>query len=249
MKAAFSVPEMIQKLDVLYNTGREAEARAFLYEQLALARSAADWQAELSVLSELMGYHRRDGDEAAARSGIERALALLRQHGLEESLSGATLLLNAGTTLKCFGSAAEALPLFQKAQRVYEAKLSAWDYRQAGLCNNLALCLEDLQCREEAEALFRQALDVLKRCPGGENEEAVTWCNLAELYQRQDPEDGRIAAAVQKAWEALNAPGLARDGYHAFTISKCAPSLEHLGFFLWAAELKQRAEDIYERDR
>ena len=51
---------------------------------------------------------------------------------------------------------------------------------------------------------------------------------------------------MEQAWEHLNNPALPRDGYHAFTISKCAPSFDYLGFFLYAKELKERAKAIYE---
>ena len=49
---------------------------------------------------------------------------------------------------------------------------------------------------------------------------------------------------MEAAWENLNTPALPRDGYHAFTISKCFPSFDHFGYFLWAKELKERAERI-----
>ena len=51
-----------------------------------------------------------------------------------------------------------------------------------------------------------------------------------------------IAAAIL-FYMALNY--LPRDGYHAFTISKCAPAFDHLGYFLYAKELKERAAKIY----
>ena len=80
-----------------------------------------------------------------------------------------------------------------------------------------------------------------------QNDIAATWCNLAELYEKTDPEDARIDSSLENAWENLNDPSLPRDGYHAFTISKCAPTFDHFGYFLYAAELKKRAKEIYER--
>ena len=50
-----------------------------------------------------------------------------------------------------------------------------------------------------------------------------------------------------RAWENLNAEGLPRDGYHAFTVSKCIPSFDYFGFFLYAAQLRERVKEIYER--
>ena len=79
------------------------------------------------------------------------------------------------------------------------------------------------------------------------DEDDTSWCNLAELFDAQDPEDPRIDGCLEKAWENLNAPELPHDGYHAFTISKCAPTFDRFGYFLYAGELKKRAEAIYER--
>ena len=245
----FSVPDMIRELDELYNAGREQEAEAFLCRHRELAQKAGDWRSELSVLSELMGHYRRDRNEKAGMAAVEQGLALIREHELGESISGATIMLNAATTLKCFGFAERSMTVFRHVALVYEKKLSGEDARLAGLYNNMALSCGDLQDFAGAERYFRQALEVLDKNPGGENERAVTLCNLAELYHRQNPEDPRIAACVEGAWQALNAPGLARDGYHAFTISKCAPSFDYLGFFFQAAELRERAEAIYAGNR
>jgi len=65
------------------------------------------------------------------------------------------------------------------------------------------------------------------------------------MYGRRDLEDERIGDCLEKAWECLNAPGLRRDGYHAFTISKCAPTFDYFGYFLYANELRKRSEAIY----
>ena len=73
----------------------------------------------------------------------------------------------------------------------------------------------------------------------------MTWCNMAELYSKRDMEDGEIEKCMDKAWELLNAPGLKHDGYHAFTISKCAPTFDYFGYFLYSKNLKERAEKIY----
>ena len=111
----------------------------------------------------------------------------------------------------------------------------------------MALSYEDVEDFAGAERCFRLALGGIGHSRNPENELAVTWCNLAELYDRQDPEDPRIGDCMEKAWDCLNAPSLPRDGYHAFTISKCAPSFDYFGYFLYSRELKERAEEIYAR--
>lgn len=243
---SLNVPEIIKELDALYETGREAEAGVFLETWRERAAASGDWRAELSLLSELMGHYRRDRNEEKGLAAVYAGLEIIRERRLAHTVSGATVALNAATTLKAFGRAREALEHFVHVSRVYSRSLDPNDYRFAGLYNNMALSYEDLGEYGRAEGLFRRAMDIIARCDSPENELAVTLCNLAELYDRQDPEDERIGECMEAAWERLNAPGLHRDGYHAFTISKCAPSFDHFGYFFYAKELKERAERIYE---
>ncbi len=239
------VPELIAELDSLYHSGREAQAGAFLERWRERAAQMRDWRGELSFLSELMGHYRRSGEREKALEAVKAGLGIIREHRLGETVSGATVMLNAATTMKCFGLAEDSLPYFRHVCRVYAARLDPSDYRFGGLYNNMALSCADAGEYKEAERYFRLAMGVIARCKNPENELAVTLCNLAELYDRQDPEDERIGECMEKAWEHLNAPGLPRDGYHAFTISKCAPSFDYFGYFVWAKVLKERAEKIY----
>lgn len=240
------VPGIIKELDCLYAAGRESEAGAFLEGWRGKAAALCDWRGELSILSELLGHYRRGMEEKKGLRAVDAALAIIKEHGMGETVSGATVILNAATTMKCFGKASGSIPLFQHVSRVYSARLDPLDYRFGGLYNNMALSYGDIRDFASAEKYFKMAMSVISRCDAPDNELAVTLCNLAELYDRQDPEDERIGRCMERAWEHLNAPGLKRDGYHAFTISKCAPSFDHFGYFIWAGELKERAEKIYE---
>lgn len=242
---ALDVPQVIQELDVLYEQGRESEAERFLEEKREKAALAGDWRGELSMLSELMGQYRRSKNEEKGLMAVEDGLRLIREHNMGQTLSGATVMLNAATTMKCFGQAEASIPVFSHVCRVYAQSLDPMDYRFAGLYNNMALSCADAGRYEEAERYYQLAMKIMSKLPAGENEIAVTLCNLAELYDRQDHEDMRIGQCMERAWEVLNTPGLPRDGYHAFNIAKCAPSFDYFGYFLWAKELKERAEKIY----
>ncbi len=242
---ALDVPEIIKELDAMYARGNEADAEKFLETMRDSAAEAGDWRSELSMLSELMGQYRRSKNRERGLKSVEDGLSLIREHNMGETLSGATVMLNAATTMKCFGRAEESIPIFSHVCRVYAKQLDPTDYRFAGLYNNMALSCADAGRLEEAERYFVLAMQIMAHCPNGENELAVTLCNMAELYDRQDHEDPRIAACMERAWDYLNTPGLPRDGYHAFNISKCAPSFDYFGYFFWAKELKERAEKIY----
>lgn len=242
---ALDVPQVIKELDALYENGRDSQAERFLEAQREKASLAGDWRGELSMLSELMGQYCRSKNKEKGLKSVEDGLRLIREHNLGQTLSGATVMLNAATTMKCFGQTEVSIPVFSHVCRVYAQNLDPMDYRFAGLYNNMALSCADAGRYEEAERYYQLAMKIMSKLPAGENEIAVTLCNLAELYDRQDHEDMRIGQCMERAWEVLNTPGLPRDGYHAFNIAKCAPSFDYFGYFLWAKELKERAEKIY----
>ena len=242
---AVDVPRLVGRFDALCSQGREEDARDLLEQALETARQGGDWRSELSVTSELLGQYRRTGEADKGLRAVRDALELVRVHHMGRTVSGATVLLNAATTLKAFGHAAESIPIFVHVARVYADNLDPADYRFAGLYNNMALSCDETGDTENAERCFRLALSILEKIGGQENDCAVTWCNLAEMYGRRDLEDERIAACLEKAWDCLSAPGLKHDGYHAFTISKCAPTFDYFGFFLYAKQLRERAEKIY----
>ena len=242
---SIDVPEIIKALDALYAQGRESEAQSFLESRLHEARSIGDWRGELSMLSELLGQYRRSMSEEKGLGCAFEALSLIREHHMGETISGATVMLNAATTMKCFGRAAESIPVFCHVSRVYSSKLDPSDYRFPGLYNNMALSYADTGDISSAEKFFKLALRLISAIPNSGNDMAVTYCNMAEMYGRLDLEDGRIYECMEKAWVCLNQPELPHDGYHAFTISKCAPSFDYFGYFLYAKELKERAEKTY----
>ena len=242
---AVDVPAAVRALDALYAAGREDEAGAFLDERIAEARRGGDWRAELSLLSEQLGQVRRSMDGEKGLRAVHDALALIREHRMGQTVSGATVMLNAATTLKCFGRASESIPIFTHVARVYASHLDPADYRFAGLYNNMALSYDDIDDVESAERFFMLALKTIEQTVHPENDSAVTWCNLAEMYGKRDLEDERIGDCLEMAWDCLSAPDLPRDGYHAFTISKCAPTFDYYGYFLYAKELRERAEKIY----
>lgn len=240
------VPAIIRGLDALYAQSRESEAQSYLERWLSEARGIGDWRAELSLTSELLGQYRRSMDAEKGLAAVDDALELVKAHRLGRTVSGATVLLNAATTLGCFGWNAEALPIFRHVCRVYADSLDPADYRFAGLYNNMANAHAACGETAQAEELLLRALRITENLAGGGCETAVTLCSLAELYDRADPEDGRIAEVLERAWETLDDPALPRGGYYAFMAAKCVPVFDRLGFFLYAHDLNERIRQIHE---
>lgn len=266
------VREVISELDRLLDMDRPEEAKKRLEGWQERAEELGDWGGELTVCNELMGLTRSTGDRKAGLAAAERGLFLVSLHGMEETVTAGTTYINAGTTLKAFGKCREGLPLYEKAEQVYRANLRPDDYRFAGLYNNMALALGELGEFQKAQERCHKALEALRELPGAELEIAVTLVNLACLYRDWQNEEGRgkdrgpeerkpggtagsrewmerwenkISSCLETAWEYLNRPGTARDGYYAFNCRKCAGTFGSFGYFRIERELLARAERIY----
>ena len=238
------IPALIARLDRLYAREDYPAAETLLKEAKERALAGNDWRSRLSIVSEELGLTRKMMKEPEALVAVREAKQLIEEHGMGRTVSGATVLLNAATTLKCFGRAEESEPLFEHVARVYADYLDRTDYRFAGLYNNMALTFTDLGKYEKAERYFGLALDTLEHCDNSLCDTAVTWVNLAECYDRQDSEDERISACMEQAGECLLSPEVPMDGYYAFTVGKCLPDFERFGFFYYTAQLKKRMEHI-----
>lgn len=242
---AADIPQIIAELDALLNRDDLVGGTRLLDMWTSRAAEAGDWRSELALQSELMGLHRRTGDKMAAERAVERGLELIRLHRMGGTVSGATVMLNAATTMKLLSRPAEALPIFRHVSRVYSEHLDTHDYRFAGLYNNMALACQDTGDHEGAEKHFFKALSIIRFCDAPENDTAVTWCNLAELYELMGS-GTKVENALDRAYGYLTAPEVKKDGYHAFTLSKCIPTFDRLGFFVYTAELKKRLEACHE---
>jgi hypothetical protein len=238
----------LTRLDRYLDRNDLEAARRHLEYWKAEALAGRDYRGLLTIENERMGLFRKLGDEAAANEAVEAALALLSRTGLEGTVTAATTRLNAATVYKRFGRAAEALPLYEEAQTVYERALEPGDERLAGLYNNMALALTDLGRYGEARQHLEAAMEILAAQPNGALEQAVTEMNLADLAAAERgllEAEEEIEARLDRARALLEEPSLPRNGYYAFICEKCAAGFGYYGRFADAQELKQRAEELY----
>ncbi len=236
-----TVNAFISTLDAYFD--REDMAGAGDYLRAVCREAEGDDRLLFAVYNEMMGYYRKTGEVERGLAAIKEGLALLPHLGIEDEVSGATAYLNAATTLKAFGRPAEGLPLYEKAEVIYRRCLPAHDPRMAGLCNNLALALVDLERYEEAEKRYETALTILNRNAGKETDIANTYVNMAHLYEKTKDYEA-IEVCLDRAEKALESPQ-EQNGYYAYTCRKCAPSFGYFGYFLYEKELNERADRIY----
>ncbi len=245
------VQRITEKEDELLSRNDQTGAERLLQYWIEEARIGHDLAGEFSIHNELMGLYRKMGEREKAVSEAETALGLIPSLGYEDSISGATCYINAGTVYKAFGMADKGLPFFEKAQPIYEARLHDNDGRLGGLYNNMGLALMDLDRFSEAEILYMKAIEVMKRVPNGELEQAITLLNIANCIEwKLGAEEGaqNIAELLTEAYELLDTQRVPRNGYYAFVCEKCAPTFDYYGFTDMAQNLTRRANDIYNRE-
>lgn len=248
---SIEIGRVIAKLDeyLSRNDYQGAERHLLFWKGEALENR--DRRGLLSVLNEQIGLYRKVGKEDEGLEAIREALALAHELGMEETITMGTTLVNAATAYKAFHQPTMALPLYEEARRIYESSLTETDGRLGGLYNNMALAEAELGHYDEAENLFNKALRIMEKVENGEIEQAITYCNLSDLYVARDgmeASEGKVMAFMDKAKELLDTESLPRNGYYAFVCEKCAPAFGYYGYFAAEKELMKRAKDIYERN-
>ena len=246
-------PSMIQRrqfdrLQTYFDRNDTEGAERFLRRWLDNAEAAGDLREQIPVVNELMGLYRKLGREEQALAMADRALAHLRTLGEEDSVGAATTYLNCATVYKAFGRAEQALSHYVKAEGIYRRRLSGDDPLLAGLCNNMALALCDLNRFEEARRCYAEALSILQGREGSEADRAITHLNLASCAEGEwglEAAQEEIALRCETAVALLDAIGR-EDGYCAFVCEKCASVLDYYGYFYDARRFTERARRIYE---
>lgn len=240
------VDRVISKVDSLFDKNDYAEAGKLLVYWENEAKALRDKRGELAIQSELVGFYRKQNNPEKGITAVNRALELVDELNQGDMPSGATIFINCATAYKAFGKPQNAMPLYEKAKEVYGKTLQPNDYRFGGLYNNMALALQDLGKFQEAEDAFLSALKIMEQVPRGESECAITYINLAHMYE-ECGDDAKINGCMEKAYELLNSKNLIHDGYYAFVLEKCAPSFAYFGKADISRQMEKEAAEIYAR--
>lgn len=245
-KGRIPVKRIIEKADEFYNKNDLSGAKRLLEFWQKEALSLGDENGELSVVDELLGLYRKNGEKDAAFNAINRAFELLDALKLKDTASGATIMLNAATTMKAFGKAKEAIPVYRDALKIYNARLEKGDVRFGGFYNNYALALADAGEFSAAEDCYLKAVAVMEKAENGKPDAAITYVNLAHLYDGRESRE-KITDCLFKAHTLLSDEENVKNGYFAYVLSKCAPSFKYFGYAKLADDMEKEAKEIYER--
>ena len=241
---------IMEKVDEYMSRRDYAGVERHLLYWLEEAKLGHDKKGELMIRNELIGHYRKTGEREKAIAQAETAIALLDAMDFDGSISAGTTCVNAATAYQAFGEHERALAIFERARTNYEAIPSLKPELLGGLYNNMALTLVSLKRFEEANALYRKAIETMGKAEHGALEQAITYLNMANAAE---DEKGLLDAAetidayLLTAQRLLDAPGVPHEGYYAFVCEKCAPTFDYYGWFQAANDLKERARVWYER--
>ena len=97
-----------------------AGAERHLLYWLAEAELGRDLQGQLMLRNEMVGHYRKTAQREKAMESAGKALELLAELGMEDSISAGTTYVNIATACNAFGEYERSLELFEKARAVYE---------------------------------------------------------------------------------------------------------------------------------
>ena len=276
METIKPVPQrrIVDKMNEYMSRRDYAGAERHLLYWLAEAELGRDLQGQLMLRNEMVGHYRKTAQREKAMDSAGKALELLRELGMEDSISAGTTYVNIATACNAFGEYERSLELFEKARAAYEDSSYVEPRLLGGLYNNMALTCTVLSKYDEALALYEKAVLVMAKVPDGELEQAITCLNMAdavEAWVGMEEGESRIFELVERAEELLDnkgrellcpdgetsvleTPGAlkalpaeerARIGYYAFVCENCAPVFEYYGYFLTADRFRETAEKVY----
>ena len=247
---AIPVARFIDRLDAAFNRNDMKSAQECIRFWEAEARRLNDERGLLTVLNEAVGYYRRAKKKTRALEAMEESLLLVEKLGQSHTLSGATIFINAATTLSFFGSKEEAIALYGRAAACFEAEKKIECYEYAALLNNRAATLYELKRYGEAEADYYAAIRILKDVGFHDGEIAVSLLMLAHLtYDRDSSSYESVEALLDEAWDYINSDNQPKDGNYAYILRKCAPSLDYFKRPEEAQACRDVAKEIYSDQR
>lgn len=205
------INKVLLELDKLFAENRISEVEPFLLKALEETDEAGDYASKLSILNELIGFHRvtSEFDKAIYYGG--QALDILKDINMEGTIPYATTLLNYANVYRASGNLEESLKLYKEIEVIYKNSLEPNDFLIASFYNNIALLYQEMGDFENAVTYLENALAIVKGYEDASSELATTYSNLGTSLLRLNRLD-EAKEALNKASDIYDKVG--EKGYH-----------------------------------
>lgn len=150
------------------------------------AENEGDGGSMVSILNELVGFCRETCQYEKAMEYAARALQVIEQIGLNDTVHHATTFLNIANCLRAAGRLTDSLNTYHKVEAMYQRMLPDNDFGFASLYNNESLLYQEMGDFEGAYKSLMKALNIVKQYPDRRWELAVTYANLANTALQID---------------------------------------------------------------
>lgn len=191
--------QVMSELDELFTQERINEIPQFLETNIVQAEAEGANDIVLTLYNECIGFYREVGQYELSVEYCHKAITLMNEMGLQDTLPYATTLLNAANAHRAAGLLQESLELYNRVRPIYVALLDEDDMYFAGLYNNLSLLYQEMGDFASAKEQLEHALAIVSGKSDTQFEVAVTQANLANtcIELEQDAE------AKERAEEAI----------------------------------------------
>lgn len=209
------VENMLAGLDQLFEEQKIEQVEGYLLTHLEQALKLEDTGAVLTILNEMVGYYREMCEYEKSILYGEKAIPILEQAGLANSIFHATTLLNLATAYRAAAENQKALSLYEQVEVIYDLHLPKQAKEYASLYNNKSLALQELLDYEKAAACQKKALDITMLYQDMEFEQAVSCANLGNSYAKLSGKEREAKEYLLRAVSIFEKRGSSGNHYGA----------------------------------
>ena len=199
------INQITEELDVLFAQEKISEIPQFLESHIAQAVKEGAQDVLLTLYNEIIGFYRETGQYALSIENCHKAVKLMNEMGIQDTIPYATTLLNIANAHRAAGLLQESLELYNRVRPIYVALLSEDDMYFANFYNNLSLLYQEMADFASAKDQLVNALAIVSHKPDKQFEAAVTQANLANtcIELGQDDEARARAEEAIRSFEEL----------------------------------------------
>ncbi len=199
------INQVTEELDALFAQEKIDEIPQFLESHIAQAVEEGANDVLLTLYNEIIGFYRETGRYDLSIEYCHKAIALIDDMGMQDTIPYATTLLNAANAHRAAGMLQESLELYNRVRPIYVAQLDEDDMYFANFYNNLSLLYQEMNDFASAKEQLVNALYIVTHKPDKQFEVAVTQANLANtcIELGQDEEAKARAEEAIRIFEEL----------------------------------------------